>query len=91
LQPWYEALDGFQYLLPEDEAKDKFTGDTWAQRITNLGDRILDNLNGDAQRYQQEMLDEQTAFSDVVAELHNVRPVFADALPASPLSKTAMS
>jgi hypothetical protein len=75
LQPWYEALDSFQYLLPEDEAKDKFTGDTWAVKVMHLGERILDSLSGDAQRYQQEMLDEQAAFADVVAELHNVRPL----------------
>jgi hypothetical protein len=28
-QPWYAALESIRYLLPEDDATDKLTGQSW--------------------------------------------------------------
>lgn len=31
LQPWYDALESLHHLLPEDEARDRLTGESWAR------------------------------------------------------------
>jgi hypothetical protein len=29
LQPWYSALEAMRYLLPDDQAREKLTGQSW--------------------------------------------------------------
>jgi hypothetical protein len=40
-------LETLRYLLPEDEAKDKATGESWPARLMRLADRQLDALAAD--------------------------------------------
>ena len=44
LQPWYEHLESLRHLLPEEEAKDKATGESWPAKLMRLADRQLDAL-----------------------------------------------
>jgi hypothetical protein len=32
-QPWYAALESMRYLLPEEDAKYKLTGQSWQVRV----------------------------------------------------------
>ncbi len=39
---WYETLDGLRYLLPEEDARDKFAGESWGVRLSKQSERQLE-------------------------------------------------
>ena len=51
-QPWYEHLESLRYLLPEEEFKDKATGEAWPTKLMRLAERQLDALAADETRYK---------------------------------------
>ncbi len=50
MQPWYEHLESLRYLLPEEEAKDKFTGESWPAKLQRLAERQLAVLEEDEKK-----------------------------------------
>ncbi len=70
---WYEMLEGLRYLLPEEDAKDKFAGESWGSRLQRTAEKQLEVLAGDEQRYRDEMTTEQDAFRDTIGDLQVVR------------------
>lgn len=42
LQPWYDLLESMHHALPDEDARDKFAGESWAMRLTRLADRQLE-------------------------------------------------
>jgi hypothetical protein len=52
-QPWYEHLEALRYLLPEEDAKDKFTGESWPAKLQRLAERQLVALEDDERRYKE--------------------------------------
>jgi hypothetical protein len=57
LQPWYEHLEALRYLLPEEDAKDKFTGESWPAKLQRLAERQLVALEDDERRYKEVRVD----------------------------------
>ncbi|KAG2485619.1 hypothetical protein HYH03_015682 [Edaphochlamys debaryana] len=66
---WYELLEGMRYLLPEDDVRDKFAGESWGMRLAKQAERQLELLSSDEARYKSEMLTEQDIFRDTVGDL----------------------
>ncbi|GAX80571.1 hypothetical protein CEUSTIGMA_g8008.t1 [Chlamydomonas eustigma] len=85
-RPWYEHLETLRYLLPEEEAKDKATGESWPARLMRLADRQLDSLAADEVRYKEEMESEQESFRDSINDLQGLVNSFSN---YSDLSKMA--
>ena len=76
-KPWYEHLETLYYLLPEDEFKDKASGEAGPNRLTNLGERQLLNLAAEEVKFKDEMFAEQEAFRDNINELQGLVSNFA--------------
>ncbi len=49
-QPWYEHLESLRYLLPDDEARDKFIGESWPAKLQRLAERQLGVLEEDEKK-----------------------------------------
>ncbi|KAG2439747.1 hypothetical protein HYH02_010624 [Chlamydomonas schloesseri] len=66
---WYELLEGLRYLLPEDDVKEKFAGESWGMRLTRQAERQLEVLASDEARFKGEMVTEQDMFRDTIGDL----------------------
>ncbi|KAJ9531689.1 hypothetical protein QJQ45_021839, partial [Haematococcus lacustris] len=76
-KPWYEQLETLRHLLPEDEARDKFTGEAWPAKLQRLAERQLAVLEEDESKYKEEMSSEQDSFAGQVVSLANQVSSFA--------------
>lgn len=65
-------MEALRHLLPEDEAKDKFTGESWPAKLQRLAERQLVALEEEEHKYKDEMTDEQEAFNETVGDLQMV-------------------
>lgn len=62
LQPWYECLEGFKHLLPEEEARDRLAGESWPLRLARSAERCLEVLHMEQARFSDDMAGAQQAF-----------------------------
>ncbi|GLC56009.1 hypothetical protein PLESTB_001054700 [Pleodorina starrii] len=69
---WYELLEQLRYLLPEDDLREKFAGESWGMRLGRQAERQLEVLSADESRYKNEMFMEQDLFRDTVGDLQVV-------------------
>ncbi|KXZ54227.1 hypothetical protein GPECTOR_5g319 [Gonium pectorale] len=69
---WYELLEQLRYLLPEDDLREKFAGESWGSRLVRQAERQLEVLVADETRYKSEMLIEQDIFRDTIGDLQVV-------------------
>lgn len=69
---WYELLEGMRYLLPEEDLKEKFAGESWGMRLTRQAEKQLEVLAGDEARFKGEMITEQDMFRDTIGDLQVV-------------------
>ncbi|WIA31960.1 hypothetical protein OEZ86_002815 [Tetradesmus obliquus] len=83
-QPWYAALESMRYLLPEDDAKDKLTGQSWQIKLLRQADRSLELLDGDEAKYADELTAQQEAF---VGTINNLAASLAAAQQHSDVSR----
>eukprot|EP00882_Tetradesmus_deserticola_P030997 GHRQ01035031.1.p1 GENE.GHRQ01035031.1~~GHRQ01035031.1.p1 ORF type:complete len:225 (+),score=128.54 GHRQ01035031.1:132-806(+) len=68
-QPWYAALESMRYLLPEEDARDKLTGQSWQVKLLRQADRSLELLEEDEAKYADEMAEQQEAFVSTINNL----------------------
>ncbi|MEW5298367.1 MAG: hypothetical protein WDW36_001499 [Sanguina aurantia] len=68
-KPWYDLLESMHHALPDEDARDKFAGESWAVRLTRLADRQLEVLDTEERQYKEEMRSEQDGFRDTIDEL----------------------
>ncbi|GMH32802.1 hypothetical protein BSKO_00636 [Bryopsis sp. KO-2023] len=71
-KPWYDSLRQYYFLLSDEDAKQKFAGESWHVKIQAIADRTLKTLDGDEDAYKQEMLDEQESFAESLNDLNNM-------------------
>lgn len=62
-----------RYLLPDDDAREKFVGESWAGRLVRQAERQAEVLELDERRYRDEMGGEQSSFKEAIGDLQNVR------------------
>eukprot|EP00798_Chlamydomonas_sp_ICE-L_P016862 gene16862-23130_t len=48
--------------IEAEDARDKFVGESWPTKLTRLAERQMDVLQGDEERYKDEMHEEQDSF-----------------------------
>lgn len=72
-KPWYDFLEQMRFTLPDDDSKDKFTGESWGMRIMRNSERQMDVLAADEAKYKEAMLSDQDAFTGTVGDLQTVR------------------
>ncbi|MEW5308986.1 MAG: hypothetical protein WDW38_000903 [Sanguina aurantia] len=72
-KPWYDLLESMHHALPDEDARDKFAGESWAVRLTRLADRQLEVLDTEERQYKEEMRSEQDGFRDTIDELQAAR------------------
>eukprot|EP00879_Flechtneria_rotunda_P026761 GHRR01028584.1.p1 GENE.GHRR01028584.1~~GHRR01028584.1.p1 ORF type:complete len:438 (+),score=166.84 GHRR01028584.1:818-2131(+) len=63
LQPWYAALESMRYLLPDDETRDKVTGQSWQVKLLRLSERTLEQLDVDQTKYADELTAQEEDFA----------------------------
>ncbi|GLI62391.1 hypothetical protein VaNZ11_005010 [Volvox africanus] len=69
---WYELLEQLRFLLPEEDLREKFQGESWAVRLGRQAERQLEVLATDESRYKNEMFIEQDMFRDTIGDLQVV-------------------
>lgn len=71
LQPWYDALAGYHFSLPEDDARQKFIGESWHVKINSLAEETMLTLQGDEDKQKREMIEEQEGFRKSLTDISN--------------------
>lgn len=71
LQPWYDALARYHFSLPEDDAKQKFLGESWHVKINSLAEETTLALQEDEDKHKKEMIEEQEGFTRSLTDLSN--------------------
>eukprot|EP00879_Flechtneria_rotunda_P025821 GHRR01027470.1.p1 GENE.GHRR01027470.1~~GHRR01027470.1.p1 ORF type:complete len:267 (+),score=120.11 GHRR01027470.1:1103-1903(+) len=62
-KPWYAALESMRYLLPDDETRDKVTGQSWQVKLLRLSERTLEQLDVDQTKYADELTAQEEDFA----------------------------
>ncbi|KAF8071068.1 Dnah1 [Scenedesmus sp. PABB004] len=68
-RPWYAALEGMRYLLPDDEARDKLAGQSWQVKLLRQAERSLELLQVDEACFADDMDAQQEEFGGKITSL----------------------
>lgn len=72
LQPWYDALKCYHFLLPNDVAKKKLKAESWHLDVSRLAEEVEQAMMDDENKYQTEMLAEQEGFTESLNDISNM-------------------
>eukprot|EP00775_Hariotina_reticulata_P004794 gene4794-5043_t len=66
---WYVALEGMRYLLPDDDAREKLTAQSWQLRLIRQADKSLEALDLDQARFAEDLKLQQQDFAATIDDL----------------------